>query len=119
MPVQQVRCIGVLLAEDRDQHVAAQDLVLARRLHMVQRALQNTLEADGRLRIALFLLQHGHVIGQHLSQVVFQAGHVTFAGAQDAERRGIFQQRQQHVLHGQVFVALVAGFLISLADGKF
>ena len=46
----------VLLAENRHQDVGAGDLLLARGLHVVDRALEHALEAQGGLGIATVVL---------------------------------------------------------------
>ncbi len=42
----------ILLAENRDQHVGAGDFLTAGRLHVIDSALQDALEAERRLRVA-------------------------------------------------------------------
>ena len=50
--VEEVDGVGVLLAKNRHQHVGAGDLLLARGLHVVDRALQHALEAQRGLGVA-------------------------------------------------------------------
>ncbi len=120
MLVQHVGRVGVLLAENRNQDVGAGDLVLSSGLHVVQRALQNPLESDGGLRIAVVVLfQHRDGFVQHLPDFTIQGRQVGIACAEHTERRGVVQQRQQQMFHGQEFVPLVARFLVCLADGDF
>src|SRR5256886_8390127 len=49
LAVEQEHRVALLLAEDRDQHVADADFLLAARLHVKDRALQHPLEAERRL----------------------------------------------------------------------
>ena len=72
--VQVIDRVRILFAEDRYQHVGAGDL-LARGLHVVDRALEHALEAQRGLGVALDLvLQHRDRIGDGLLQVGAGAG---------------------------------------------
>ncbi len=116
--VEQVGGVGILFAEDRDQHIGALDFLLAGRLHVVERPLQHALEADGRLGITpVIIIQQRHGLLHHLPQITGQCVEVGFAGAQHAQGRRIFEQRQQQVLDGQEFVTPPACLLVGLADG--
>ncbi len=120
MALEQVGRVGIFFAENGDQYVGAQHLVLAGRLNVVQRTLQYPLETNGGLCIAgILALEFRHVVGQHLEQVVFQRFDIGAAGLEDTERRCVFEQSQQHVLDRQEFVTPVTRFLVSLADGEF
>jgi hypothetical protein len=67
--------VRILLAEDRDEHVRAGHFFTAGRLHVVDRALQNALETERRLRVALVALrQHGHGFGDDRAQVAREFG---------------------------------------------
>jgi hypothetical protein len=50
--VQEVHRMGILLAEDRHQHVRAGDFLTAGRLHVIDRALQHALKTECGLSIA-------------------------------------------------------------------
>ena len=59
------------LAEQRDQHVGAADLVAARRLHMDRGTLNDSLEACGGLRVTRPVgRQPGQILVQEFGQVV-------------------------------------------------
>src|SRR5574337_293003 len=112
--------VRVLLTEDRHQHVGAGDLLAAGRLHVIDGALQYALETQGGLRVALVARgQHRHRLADDARQLARQARQVGAAGAQGAERRLVFGQRQQQVLHGHELMALFTGLLVAMADGDF
>ena len=54
MFTQKIRSLRLLLAENRHEDVSAGDFATPRRLDVEDRALQNTLEAERRLRFTLF-----------------------------------------------------------------
>src|SRR5690606_18500373 len=103
---------GILLAEDRDQHVGARDLLLAVRgaLDMHDRALDHALEAERRLRVDFLGAGDDRgVLLDEAGQVLAQFVDVGGACAQHLSRRGIVEQREQQVLHGDELVALLPG----------
>src|SRR5207244_698091 len=51
--LQEIDGVGILLAEDRHQHVGPGDLLLAGGLHVQDGALDHALEAEGGLRVDL------------------------------------------------------------------
>src|SRR5690348_5575605 len=118
--VQEVDGVRILLAEDRDQHVGPGHFLPARGLHVVHGALQHPLETERRLGVALVARgQHRHGFGDDGAKVFGEFFDVGAAAAQDGRRGGVGQQREQQVLHGHEFVALLAGLLVTLADGVF
>jgi len=87
---------------------------------VVDGPLQHALEAQRRLGVALVAVrQHRHGLGDDLFQLVGEPRQVDAAGAQRAEGRLVFGEREQQVLHRHEFVALLAGLLVALADGDF
>ena len=115
---QEIHGMRVLLAEDRHQHVGAGDLLLARGLHVVDRALQHALEAQGGLGVAAVVFGQARDRGfDRLFQVVAQARSIAAAGLEHGLGRGVVQQGQQQVLHGHEFMPGLAGALVALADG--
>ncbi len=75
--------VGVLFAEDGDQHIGAGDLLLARGLHVVHGPLQHTLEAQGRLGVAAIVFrQAGHGGLDGLLQLLAQAVGIGTTGLQ-------------------------------------
>ena len=72
------------LAEDRDQHVAPVDLVLAGRLHVRGGALEDALEAERLLRRAVVLLGQRLQVGLEVRLgVLDEPGHVAAARPDD------------------------------------
>ena len=73
----------ILLAEDRDQHVGTVDFLLAGRLHVQDRALDDALEAERRLRVDFVLAgDRRRVLGDELVEVAAQDVDAGTAGAQ-------------------------------------
>ena len=110
--VQVIDGVRVLLAEDGDQHVGPRDLLLAvgGGLHVHDGPLDDPLEAQCGLRVDLFGTRHHRSVfldeaGQALAQLVDVGG----AGPQHFGRRWVVEQRQQQVLDGDEFVALLPG----------
>lgn len=118
--VEEVDRVAVLLAEDRHQHVRAGDLLLAAGLHVVDRALQHSLEAQRGLRVAVDVLgQHRHRGGDGLLQVGAQALEIHAACLEHGFGRWVVEQRQQQVFDRHVLVTRLAGALVALADAVF
>ena len=110
----------ILLAEDRHQHVGAGDFFPARRLHVVDGSLQHALEAQRRLRVARVVAgQQRHGLGDDAAQVIGQLVDIGAAGAQDARRRFVLQQRQQQMLDRHELMTCLARLLVALANGEF
>ncbi len=57
--LQEVHRVGILLAENRHQHIGAGHLLLAGGLHMQDGALDDALEAEGRLGVDLAIAGDG------------------------------------------------------------
>ncbi len=111
--LQVVHGVGVLLAEDGDQHIGARHLLLAvgGRLHVHDGALDHALEAQRRLRVHLVRTRHHRgVVGDEVLQVRTEVFDVGGAGAQHLRGRRVVQQRKQQVLHRNEFVAGLACF---------
>jgi hypothetical protein len=107
--LQEIDRVRVLLAEDRHQHVGAGDFLLARRLHVQDRALDDALEAERGLRVDLAIGGDARrLLGDVLREVLAQLVHVGAAGAQHLGGRRVVQQREQQVLDGDELVALLA-----------
>jgi hypothetical protein len=96
----------IRLAEDRDEHVAAVDLVAAGRLDVGGGALEHALEAEGLLRervhaggkTLLALLEPG-------AELAAQPFDVAAAGADDVDDRLVVEERVEHVLDAEELVA--------------
>jgi hypothetical protein len=108
--VQEVDRVGVLLAVDRHQDVGAGDLLLARRLDVQDRALDDALESERGLGIDLAGAGDGrgvlhHEIGERLLQLV----DLRRAGLQHLGSGRVVAQREQQVLDRDELVPLLAG----------
>ena len=118
--VQEIDGVRFLLAEDRDQHVGAGDFLLAGRLHVQDRALDDALEALRRLRIRVRVRRQARrvlvdEVGQHAAQLV----EVDAAGLQHLGCRRIVEHREQQVLDGDELVLLLPSFDKSHVEGNF
>ena len=110
-----VRRVRVGLAEDRHEDVSAVDLVLARRLHVGRRALEDALEAEGLLRRLVDARRQAlDVLVEVAGHLALELGNVDRAGAQHLDHRGIVQQRVEDVLDRQVLVPAAT----RLAEGE-
>ena len=102
--------MALALGEDRDQHVGAGDLFAAGRLHMDHGALDDALEAGGRLGIL-------GTLGDEIFQFRFQIGgeaaaqlvEIDIAGAHHRGGIGIVDQREQQMLERRIFVVALIG----------
>ena len=104
--------VRILLAEDGDQHVGPRDLLLAvgGGLHVHDGPLDDPLEAQRGLRVDLFGARHHRgVFLDEARQALAQLVDVGGAGPQHFGRRWVVEQRQQQVLDGDEFVALLPG----------
>ena len=106
---QQVDRVGVLFGEDRDQHVQRRDLLLAGRLHVIDRTLQHALERQRRLHLVLLdvfdrLDVRADVVAQRRLELVG----IGAAGRQRLGDVRVGQERQQQVLDGQQLVTFHA-----------
>ncbi len=107
--MEEVDRVRILFPEDRDQHIGAGHFLLAGRLDVQDRTLDDALKAQRRLRIDFLAAGHGgrvraDELGQRLAQLVDVGG----AGAQHFGRGGIVQQRQQQMLDRYKFVPFLA-----------
>ena len=108
--MEEVHRVGILLAEDRYQHIGAGDFLLAGGLHMKDGTLDHALEAQCRLGVDFLGAGHsgcmgGDEVAQRLAQLVDVGG----AGAQGLDCGRVVEQRQQQVFDGYEFVPLLAG----------
>ncbi len=112
--------MALALGEDRDQHVGAGDFLAAGRLHVNDRALDDALEAGGRLGV---FLRPGGEIGQLGVDVFDQAAaqdvEIDVARAHDRGGILILQEREQEMLQRRVFLMALAGERQRLMQGLF
>ncbi|MNI28450.1 hypothetical protein D3C73_822270 [compost metagenome] len=112
--------VGVLFAEDGDQHVGAGDLLLAGGLHVVHGPLQHALETQGRLGIAAVIFgQAGHGGLDGLLQLLAQAVGIGTTGLQYGLGGRVVEQCQQQVFDRHELMSGLTGALVALADGVF
>ena len=113
--LEEIGGVRVRLAENGDQDVAAEDLVLSRRLHVRGGALNHPLKADGLLRRGVVALRQPlQLLVEELLQRALQLGDVTAAVTHDLGDVAVMQERVQHVLDAQELVAATT----RLADGE-
>ena len=102
--LQQFGRIRFRLLQDGGQQVAEADLVLARALHVEDRRLQDALERQGLLRLALPALLVLLEVVEEGVEGVPQRGQVAAAGGEQPLPVGVVRQHVQQVLQGQVRV---------------
>ena len=103
--LQQVESVGIAFPEERHQHRPGVDGLLAARLHLHRRPLQHALEGAGLLRVAIESVRQLRLAFQQvLLQLALQFLKAGPAGAQDAGRHRVAQQRVQQVLQRHVLV---------------
>jgi hypothetical protein len=108
--LQEIGGMALALGEDGDQHVGAGDLLAARRLHMDDGALDDALEAGGRLGVAAPVGHQVRQFGVDIGlQVAAQHVDVDAARPQHRGRIEVVDERQQQVLQRGVFVAALVG----------
>ena len=108
--VQEIDGVRFLLAEDRDQHVGAGDFLLAGRLHVEDRALDDALEALRRLRVRIRVRRESRrVLLDEVGQDAAQLVEVDAAGLEDLGGRRVVEHREQQVLDGDELVLLLPG----------
>ena len=112
--------MALALGEDRDEHVGARDLLAARRLDVDHRALDDALEAGGRLGILVVagdqIVELGVDIVEHRALQLFE---IDVAGAHDGGRVGVVDQRQQQMLERRIFMMPLIGEGERLMKGLF
>ena len=110
LSIEQVHRLGLALAENRDEHVGAGDLLLAGGLHVEHRALEHALKPERGLRFALILRRkHRGVLVEIPLERPAQRVDVDAAGAQHLARFRVVDQREQQMLDGHEFMPLFAG----------
>ncbi|MNN51562.1 hypothetical protein D3C81_1662050 [compost metagenome] len=120
--LQVVDRVRILLAENGDQHVGTCHFLLAvgSGLDVHDRALDHALEAERGLGIDLVgPRHHRRVIRDEVLKAGAQVLDIGRAGAQDFSCRGIVEQCQQQMLHGNELVACLPGFNESHVQAHF
>ena len=93
--LQEVNRVRILFAVDGDQHVGAIDFLLARGLNMQDGALDDALEAEGRLGVDVVLAGNDRrVFVDEVGQILAQRIRLAAAGTQRFRRRRVVDQRE-------------------------
>src|SRR5690554_7705347 len=109
--LQKIHRVGVWLAEDAHQDIAAVDLGFPRGAYVHDRALHHALKRDRLHRLAAQPLGEGVDVGvQKFLQVRLQLPQVASHAFKDLARRFVKAEHVEQVLQGQIFVAALAGF---------
>ena len=102
--------MALALGEDRDEHVGAGDFLAARRLHVDHGALDDALEAGGRLGVLVVagdqIVELGVDVGE---DGVLQLVEIDVAGAHDGGGFGVVDQREQQMLERRIFMMTFVG----------
>ena len=98
------------LGENGDQNVGARHLLAARGLHVERRALNNPLEAIGRLGFLLTVDNQVFEFGvEVLNDGLTQRVEIDAARPQDSRRIDVVDQRQQQMFERGVFMMALVG----------
>ncbi len=112
--------MALALGEDGNEHVGAGHLLASGRLHVDDGALDDALEASGRLGV---LARAGGEVGEFGIDVLDQiaAQHVEIDVARAHHRSGvlILDQRQKQMLQRGVFLVALAGERQRLMQSSF
>ena len=83
-------------------------------------ALEDALEAQGRLGVAVLVIrQQGRAFLDEVGQLAAQQVEIGTAGAQDLGRGGVVHQGEQQVLDRHELVTLLARLLEGHVEGDF
>ncbi len=118
--VQKINGMGILLSEDRHEHIGTAYLLFARALYMQDSALYDPLKSQTRLSLGVAVnRQRGYMLAKKLVELATQHIDVTAARPDHSRRGRVVEQRHQQVLHGNELVTLVARALNSLVQRCF
>ena len=102
--------MALALGEDGDQHVGAGHLLAARRLHVDDGALDDALEAGGRLGILVAVADQVLELALEIGgQTAPQLVEIDVARAHDRGGVLIIDQREQKMFERRVFVVALIG----------
>ena len=119
--LEQEHRLAFLFAEDRHQHIGTGNLALAGALDMKHGTLQHTLEAQGRLSLAVFVAdgnQRGRRIDE-LLQIMLELVEIGATGAQNGRGSLIVKESQQQMLDRHELMTLRTGLLEGKIEGDF
>ena len=102
--------VALALGENGDEHIGARDLLAAGGLHMHDGAMDDALEARGRLRFAILVENEvGKLLVEEIGELGPEPVQIDIAGAHDRRRIAVVDQRQEQVLQRGVFVMALVG----------
>ena len=108
------------LGEDGDEHVGAGHLLAAGRLDVDDGALDDALEAGGRLRI---LVRAGGEVGELrfdiFDEIATEHVEIDVAGPHHRGRVIVVDQRQEQMFERRIFLVTLAGEGECLVEGLF
>ena len=108
--LQEEHGVGLALGEQRHQHVGAGDLLAAGRLDVDRRALDDPLEAGGRLGVDRALdREAGELVVEEVHQARAQPLDLDRAGLEHGQRVLVLGQRHEQMLEGRVLVLAGVG----------
>jgi hypothetical protein len=120
LEIEEIHGLRLLLAEDRNEHVAARHLFLAARLHVEHGTLQDSLEAQRGLHVGIVVVrQQGRLLLDEFGQLPPQFGDVRITRLENLVNSRDIQQRKQQVLDRHEFMTLIARSLERLVKTKF
>ena len=110
--LQEVGGMALALGEDGDEHVGAGHFLAAGRLHVHHGAMDDALEAGGRLRLGAILGDEGaEIVVEIVGDARAQRLEVYGAGAHDRRGIAVVEKSKQQVFERRILVAaLVGGF---------
>ena len=118
--LQEIGGVAFALGEDRDEHVGAGHLLAARGLHVDHGALDDALEAGGRLRLLAVDVDEVRELGVDIFvQVGAQLVEIDVAGAHDRRRVLVVGQREEQMLQRREFLIALVGEAQRLVEGHF
>ena len=112
--------MALALGEDRDEHIGAGDLFLARGLDVDHRALDHALEGRGRPRV----LPVGHdeaveLFVDEILEVALQRFDIDIAAGEHRDGVAVVGQREQQMLERRELMRSLAGEVHRLVQGLF
>jgi len=113
--------LAFLFAEDRHQHVGTGYFTFAGALHVEHGTLQHTLEAQGWLGFAVFIVDWNQGRGgiDELLQVVLEFVEIGATGAQNGRSSLIVKECQQQMFDGHELMTLRTSLLEGKIEGDF
>ncbi len=118
--LQEVDGVAFALGEQRYQHVGAGDLFAARRLHVNRSALEDALEAGGRLGV-LGPVEHQalELVVEVGGEILAQPVEIDAAGPHHRDRVLIVDEREQQVLERRELMTPLVGESEGSVQGLF